>query len=76
MFGTVLEKGLPNGTKKDTTLTFDTSGGVLALHVNGKHVGSVSSPPLTRAFKEVYLDDEAVVKLVAIKEDHIKAPAL
>ena len=47
-------------------LTFTTTGGKLALAVNGKGAGAVSSKPLCKAFCGVYTDKNAVCKLADV----------
>mmetsp|Transcript_20250 Transcript_20250/g.60408 ORF Transcript_20250/g.60408 Transcript_20250/m.60408 type:complete len:163 (-) Transcript_20250:28-516(-) len=59
---------LPDGCKKRTELAFSTTGGKLALAVNGKARGAVASKPLCKAFCDVYTDKKAVCTLCAVEE--------
>uniref|UniRef100_A0A7S3K7G9 Chalcone isomerase domain-containing protein n=1 Tax=Aureoumbra lagunensis TaxID=44058 RepID=A0A7S3K7G9_9STRA len=65
-FSDLMLKGLPDGCSKNMCLLFGTSGGKLSLFVNEKLVGSVSSKALTKAFADIYCDNNAVCKLVPI----------
>lgn len=67
-FEQLMLKGLPKGAPKGTQMTFATGGGKLSLQVNGKHVGTISSKALAKAFAGIYTDRKAVCIL--------KAPAI
>jgi hypothetical protein len=67
-FRDLMIAGLPDGCKKGMELAFDTSKGKLALTVNGRSAGSVSSKNLCSGFEGIYTDGKAVCKLNEIEE--------
>ena len=66
-FKSVMTKGLPKGCGKGMSLAFVTKGGKVAMSVNNKSIGSVSSKPLAKAFKGIYTDKKAVCKLYPVE---------
>lgn len=64
-FEQLMLKGLPKGAPKGTQMAFGTGGGKLSLQVNGKHVGTIGSKPLAKAFAGIYTDRKAVCALKA-----------
>ena len=74
-FENVMIKGLPNGCPKGTKLSFDTGGGGLALAVNDKGVGSVSSKLLGSAFAGIYTDGNKICAMNPVEGGGARARA-
>uniref|UniRef100_A0A7S1UL69 Chalcone isomerase domain-containing protein n=1 Tax=Grammatophora oceanica TaxID=210454 RepID=A0A7S1UL69_9STRA len=69
-FSSVLLGGLPkSGASKGTSLAFGTDGGKLSIAVNDKHVGTIPSKPLAKAFAGIYTDGKAVCKLCPVEKE-------
>ena len=68
-FEACLLKGLPNGAPKGTKLVFSTSGGKLGVAVNDKHIGSIGSKKLCKAFASIYTDRNAVCAMHPIGDE-------
>ena len=66
IFNGVSEKG---AATKGTVFQFDCGESELCVSVDGKKQGSVASPGLSKAFNDVYLDDDCVSK--ALRESCI-----
>ena len=67
-FKTVMTDGLPKGCSKGMSLSFATKGGKIAMSVNNKSIGTVSSKPLAEAFQGIYTDRKAVCKLSPVEK--------
>ena len=66
-FKSVMTNGLPKGCNKGMSLAFATKGGKVAMSVNDKSIGCVSSKPLAKAFQGIYTDKKAVCKLSPVE---------
>jgi hypothetical protein len=62
-FEELLLKGLPKGAMKGTCMAVGTAGGKLSITVNDKHIGTIPSKPLAKAFYGIYTDSKAVCDL-------------
>ena len=72
-FEALLVGGLPNGAPKGTELEFSTGGGKLAVRVNAKPVGAISSKPLAKAFRGIYCDARSVCDMVPVDTEEAAA---
>lgn len=66
-FKNIMTSGLPKGCSKGMSLSFATKGGKIAMSVNNKSIGTVSSKPLAKAFQGIYTDRKAVCKLSPVE---------
>jgi hypothetical protein len=61
--GLVLLKSLPKGASKGTEILFRTGGGKLTISVNNISLGSIMSPPVARAFNNIFTGKNPVCQM-------------